>query len=511
MNRKKTILILWSLLVAFFHVSCMKGQAPKRPNIIFIMTDDHSYQTLSAYDDRFIQTPNLDRIAKEGVLFMNSFVANSICAPSRATILTGKYSHKNGQLDNRTRFDSSQVTFPKLLRDSGYETAIVGKWHLRSEPTGFDHWEVLIGQGDYYNSDFIKNGEHKSSEGYVTDVITDKSINWLKNRNKEKPFSLLVHHKATHRIWMPDTALFDLFKGVDFELPGNFFDNYEGREAAAAHIMGIDKDMDLVYDLKMLDEGELQTKYRKSYERIIAQLSPVQRKAWDNYYQPILDEFKNADLKGKALALWKYQRYMQDYLQCVQSVDNNVGRLLDYLDESGLAENTIVVYTSDQGFYMGEHGWFDKRFMYEESLRTPLLMRFPDEYGIRGSKIALMVQNIDYAPTLLDYAGIEIPEEMQGLSMKPILEGESIQWRDAIYYHYYEFPNEHGVKMHYGIRTDRYKLIHFYEDIDVWELYDLENDPSEMKNIYSDSDYIDIIKMLKIKLNDLEKNIGVDI
>ncbi len=504
MNNRKISQIFGLMALGLFQWSCAKD---KRPNIIFIMTDDHAYQTLSAYDDRFIDTPNLDRIAEAGVIFKNSFVANSICAPSRATILTGKYSHRNGQLDNRTRFDSSQVTFPKLLGGAGYETAIVGKWHLRSEPTGFDHWEVLIGQGDYYNSDFINNGKREKSDGYVTDVITDKSIRWLEQRDKSKPFSLLVHHKATHRIWMPDTALFEEFKGVDFEVPANFFDKYEGRSAAAAHIMGIDKDMDLVYDLKMLDEGELQTRYRKYYEEIIAKLNPEQRKAWDAYYQPILKTFKKSALKGKDLALWKYQRYMQDYLQCVRSVDNNVGRLLDYLDESGLGENTIVVYTSDQGFYMGEHGWFDKRFMYEESLRTPLLMQFPKKYDIHG-EVDEMVQNIDYSPTLLDYAGVRIPNQIQGRSMKPLLERKDIQWRDAIYYHYYEFPNEHGVKKHYGIRTARYKLIHFYEDIDVWELYDLEHDPNEMKNIFIETESGDIINNLKQKLRAIQKEIG---
>ncbi len=500
--KQTRIIILF--LMAFIQMSCAKDE---RPNIIFIMTDDHSYQTLSAYDNRFIDTPNLDRIANEGVIFRNSFVTNSICAPSRATMLTGKYSHMNGQLDNRTRFDSSQVTFPKLLRNAGYETAIVGKWHLRSEPTGFDHWEVLIGQGDYYNSDFIINGNREKSDGYVTDVITDKSINWLKQREGQEPFSLLIHHKATHRIWMPDTALFNEFKNVEFEVPDNFFDDYEGRLAASEHVMGIDKDMDLVYDLKMLDDGELQTQYRKYYERIISKLNPEQRNAWDQYYNPILEKFKNDDLKGMELALWKYQRYMKDYLQCVRSVDNNVGRLLDYLDKSGLSENTIVVYTSDQGFYMGEHGWFDKRFMYEESLRTPLLMRFPNKYRISGA-VDEMVQNIDYGPTLLDYAGVDIPSEMQGHSMRPLMEEKDILWRDAIYYHYYEFPNEHGVKKHYGIRTDRYKLIHFYDGIDVWELYDLKHDPREMQNLYHDSGYIEVMKMLKSKLVDLQIEVG---
>lgn len=490
-------------------VSCegeKKPTEPAQPNIIFIMTDDHSYQTLSAYDDRFIQTPNLDRIAQEGILFTNSFVSNSICAPSRAVMLTGKHSHLNGQIDNFTRFDSTQATFPKYLQKAGYQTALIGKWHLKSQPTGFDHWEVLIGQGNYYNTDFIENGSRKRSEGYVTDVITDKGIQWLEQRDKDKPFSLLLHHKATHRIWMPDTTLLNEFAGMEFEVPGNYFDNYEGRVAAAAHVMGIDHDMDLVYDLKMLEEeGTVPSQYRNAYKNMYGRMNEAQKAAWDKYYDPIIKAFKADGLSGKDLALWKYQRYMQDYLKCVRSVDNNVGRLLDYLDKNGLAENTLVVYTSDQGFYMGEHGWFDKRFMYEQSLRTPLLMRFPKGIKNPGKKENALVQNIDYAPTFLDLAGLEIPADMQGQSLKPLLQDEKVDWRTAIYYHYLEFPNEHGVKKHYGIRTDRYKLIHFYEDIDVWELYDLQNDPEEMHNIYGQPGLEQLTKDLEMQLINLQK------
>lgn len=485
---------------------------PSSPNIIFIMTDDHGYQAMSAYDDRYIQTPNLDRIAQEGVLFRNSFVSNSICAPSRAVLLTGKHSHLNGQIDNRVRFDSSQATFPKYLQAAGYQTGLIGKWHLKSQPTGFNHWEVLIGQGNYYNSDFIENGERKRSHGYVTDVITDKSINWLEERDKEKPFCLLVHHKATHRIWMPDTALLNDFAGVEFPVPDNFFDAYEGREAATHHVMGIYKDMDLVYDLKMKDpEGKLKTKYRRAYENnMYSRMDDEQRAAWDAYYDPIIEEFMASGLEGKELALWKYQRYMQDYLKCVRSVDNNVGRLLDYLDESGLAENTLIVYTSDQGFYLGEHGWFDKRYMYEESFRTPLAMRFPANMEIKGTSEAL-VQNIDYAPTFMDLAGLEVPEDMQGQSIIPLLKGEADgAWRTALYYHYYEYPNEHGVKKHFGVRTDRYKLIHFYEDIDTWELYDLQNDPNEMQNLYGLPEYEAVTTDLKNQLDVLQAEYEVD-
>ena len=476
----------------------------KKPNILYIMTDDHSYQTFSAYDDRFIQTPNLDRIAKEGVLFKNSFVTNSICAPSRAVMLTGKFNHLNGQLDNSIRFDSSQATFPKHLQKAGYETALVGKWHLKSQPTGFDHYEVLVGQGNYYNTDFIENGTRKRSDGYVTNVITDKSLDWLDNRNKEKPFCLLLHHKATHRIWFPDTSLFKEFEGVDFEVPSTFFDEYEGRVAAKEQAMSIDKDMDLVWDNKMMDkEGEIQTRLRKYYvNRMYSRLNPEQKAVIDAYYDPIIKKFKADKLTGKELALWKYQRYMQDYLRCVRSVDNNVGRVLDYLDENGLADNTLVVYTSDQGFYMGEHGWFDKRFMYEQSLRTPLVMRFPK--GMNASKkVDELVQNIDYAPTFMELAGLDIPAEMQGKSLVPLVKGTNTDWRDAIYYHYYEYPGPHSVKRHYGIRTDRYKLIHFYKDIDTWELFDLQTDPEEMDNLYGQTEYAELIAGLKGRLGEL--------
>lgn len=501
----KLIAILLSIHLLF---SCSnqdrEGTIESRPNIIFIMTDDHSYQTLSAYDDRFINTPNLDRIANDGVLFANSFVTNSICGPSRATMITGKFSHKNGFPDNRSTFDGSQPTLPKYLQKAGYETAIVGKWHLKSVPTGFDHSEVLIGQGNYYNPVFIENGDTTRSEGYVTDIITDKSLDWLNQRDTKKPFCLLLHHKATHRVWKPDTSLFNTFQDVTFEIPNTYFDDYEGRTAAAEQKLSIIEDMDLVYDLKMLDkEGEIKTKYRRNFQNMYNRFTEEQKKAWDKYYDPIIAEFKEANLSGKELAKWKYQRYMEDYLKCVKSVDNNVGRVLDYLEEKGLSDNTLVVYTSDQGFYMGEHGWFDKRFMYEESMRTPLLMRFPKNIKAAG-KIDELVQNIDYAPTILDLAGVKIPSDMQGESLVPLVTGKKEDIREALYYHYYEYPNEHMVKRHYGIRTDRYKLIHFYNDIDDWELFDLQKDPGEMNDLYGKEGYEKITANLKEKLEKLQ-------
>lgn len=488
-------------------MAAAKPALPKQPNIVFIMTDDHSYQTLSAYDRRFIQTPGLDRLAGEGVLFTNSFVANSICGPSRACMLTGKHSHANGFRDNHDQFDGSQQTFPKLLQQAGYQTAIIGKWHLKSEPTGFNYWNILPDQGNYYNPDFIDKNGKKRFEGYVTNLITDFSIDWMKQRDATKPFCLLVHHKAVHRIWMPETKYLKLFKDQKFPIPSNFYDDYFGRTAAGRQEMSIIKDMDLVYDLKMLDkEGTIQTHYRNAYKKgEYARMTDAQRKAWDEVYDPIIRHFLEAKLEGKALAEWKYNRYMQDYLASVRSLDDNVGRLLDYLDESGLTENTVVVYTSDQGFYMGEHGWFDKRFMYEESFRTPLLMRLPKAYHAHG-KVSQLVQNIDYAPTFLELAGVSVPEDIQGQSLLPLLKGEKpAGWRKSLYYHFYEFPGEHAVRRHCGIRTDRYKLIHFYNEIDTWELFDLKKDPSEMTNLIDNPKYKPLIDDLKTQLKQLQE------
>ena len=375
-------------------------EPPRRPmNILYIMTDDHTSQMMSCYDGRYASTPNLDRIAEEGVRFTNSFVANSLSGPSRACMLTGKHSHKNGFYDNTTCvFDGSQQTFPKLLRKAGYETAIVGKWHLESLPTGFDHWEILPGQGDYYNPDFIRQtGDTVRCEGYITNIITDKSIEWLEHgRDPEKPFCLVVHHKAQHRNWMADTCDLALFEDRTFPVPETFYDDYEGRPAAAAQEMSIasNHDMDPIYDLKMRQPGR-KSRLSDAYEAMIGRMNPEQRAAWDRFYEPIAADFYARNPQGRELAEWKFTRYMRDYLKTLKSLDDNVGRLLDYLEESGLAGNTLVVYTSDQGFYMGEHGWFDKRFMYEESLRTPLVMRMPG--GAKG-QIAEMVQNIDYAP-----------------------------------------------------------------------------------------------------------------
>ena len=485
------------------------SEKPQKPmNILFIMSDDHSYQTISAYDTSFIRTPNIDRIANEGVRFNNSFVANSISAPSRACLLTGKHSHANGFTDNSCTFDGSQQTFPKLIQEN-YETAIIGKWHLNSDPTGFNHWDILIGQGEYYNPTFIRNGEKIQREGYATNITTDIALEWLENeRNQEKPFCLLLHHKAPHRTWMPDTCDFNLFKDSNFPLPETFYDDYEGRLAAKENKMSISNDMDLVYDLKLADKDSL-IHGRPDLEGwgrwMYNNLNPEQKKAWDAHYDVVIEKFKKANLDGKELDEWKYQQYMRDYLRVITSIDRNVGRVLDYLENEGLLENTLVIYTSDQGFYMGEHGWFDKRWMYEESFRTPLLVRYPG--GIKG-EINEMVQNIDYAPTFLELAGVEIPDDIHGQSFLPLLKGEKYESnRDGIYYHYYEFPDEHHVKPHLGIRTETHKLIHFYED-DVWELYDMRYDQKEINNIYGREGTEEITIELKEKLERLKEKYG---
>lgn len=484
-----------------------KQQMENKPlNIVYIMTDDHTAQMMSCYDTRYMETPNLDRITADGVRFTNSFVANSLSGPSRACILTGKHSCQNKFYDNTTCvFDTAQQTFPKLLQKAGYQTALFGKLHLESLPVGFDYWEILPGQGDYYNPDFITmNNDTVQKHGYVTNIITDDAIDWMENkRDKNKPFCLMIHHKAIHRNWMADTCNLKLYEDKTFPLPDNFFDDYKGRPAAAAQEMSIVNDMDMIYDLKML-RPDKKTRLKSLYEQFIGRMDEAQRAVWDAFYGPIIDDFYKQNLQGKDLANWKFQRYMRDYMKTVKSLDDNVGRVLDYLEENGLLDNTLVVYTSDQGFYMGEHGWFDKRFMYEESMHTPLIMRLPKGFDRRGD-ITEMVQNIDYAPTFLELAGVEVPEDIQGVSLFPLLKGEHPKdWRKSLYYHFYEYPAEHMVKRHYGVRTDRYKLIHFYNDIDEWELFDLKNDPSEMNNLIDNPDYADVLDSMKIELNKLQ-------
>jgi len=469
---------------------------PKRPNIIFIMADDHDSNAMSCYGSKINKTPNLDRIANEGMRFDNCFCTNSICAPSRAVILTGKYSHLNGVIDNMVEVDGSQQTFPKLLQTAGYETAMVGKWHLKSMPTGFDYWNILPGHGNYHDPTFIEMGRTKKHTGYVTDLITDFTLDWLRNRTSDKPFCLMYHHKAPHRNWQPDDKHAKMYENVEIPYPLTFNDdygNYKTRSDAARQ-----QEMTIAHHLSPKD---LKVPPPENWSR--------SREEWDSLgYKGEPWSPPGKDLKGQALKRWKFQRYIKDYLRCVASIDDNVGRLLDWLEDTGLAANTIVIYTSDQGFYLGDHGWFDKRFMYEQSLRMPFIVRFPGAIKA-GSVNTDITLNLDFAPTFLDWAGAHRPPDMQGKSLKPLMQGKTpSDWRTSMYYPYYEYPGWHAVKRHYGVRTQRYKLIHFYYDIDAWELYDLQNDPYELKNIYNDPAYSGIVKQLKTELKHLRKKYG---
>jgi arylsulfatase A-like enzyme len=487
-----------------------------QPNIIFIMSDDHAYQAIGAYGSVLNETPNIDRLANEGMRFDRAFVTNSICSPSRAVILTGKHSHINGVRNNVNVFDNQQQTFPKILQQSGYQTAMIGKWHLKSEPTGFDFWRVLPGQGFYYQPEFRTPDGTVTLQGYVTDLITDMAIEWLgEGRDADKPFMLMYQHKAPHREWLPAQHRLNDFKETSLPEPETLWDDYAGRGTAAAVAemrisdhMGFTNDGKIEPELaKSLGYEDFLAWYEEAYVRSQARLTEEEKANWDAVYGPINEYFKEAKLQGDELTRWKFQRYMQDYLASINSVDENIGRLLSYLDETGLAENTIVVYTSDQGFYLGEHGWFDKRFMYEESFRTPLIVRWPGVVDA-GSVSDELVQNLDFAQTFLDIAGVEAPDDMQGTSLVSALHGKPVEGRDALYYHYYEYPGIHAVKRHYGVRTDRYKLMHFYYDIDEWELYDLEADPQEMQNVYGQEAYADVQQKLHQRLKELQVQYG---
>ena len=479
--------------------SAISASGKQPPNILFIFTDDHALQAISAYDFRgrgLNQTPNIDRLADQGAIFNANYCANSICAPSRASVLTGKHSHLNG-VTMWQRFDGSQFTFPKALHAADYATALYGKWHLGSDPTGFDDWAVYPGQGSYYNPDYITPQGNKRLNGYSVDLTTDLSLDFLrKQKDSGKPFLLMCQFKAPHRTWMPGPDELGLYGDTTFKEPANLFDDYKERAGPAAkHMMGIGKDMRMDYDLKF------------PVDRISERnrMNPDQFAKLKALYQPENDAFSKRKPKGDDLVRWKYQRYLRDYLRCVAAVDRNVGRLLAYLDDNGLTENTIVVYSSDQGFFLGEHGWFDKRWMYEESFRMPLIVRWP---GVTkpGTRIGKLTQNIDFAPTLLEAAGQPVPAEIQGQSLVPLLKGENPKWRDALYYHYYDGPGEHGVAKHFGIRTERYKLIRYYAKADdTWELFDLEKDPNEMKSVYGHPFYAKVQSQLMKRLAELKE------
>jgi arylsulfatase A-like enzyme len=497
-------LCLTLALIAF------EAAASSRPNIVFIFSDDHAVNAIGAYGSRINQTPNIDRIAREGTILLNNMCGNSICGPSRATILTGLHSHANGFMKNGDEFNGAQRTFPKLLQQGGYETAVIGKWHLKSEPTGFDYWDVLPGQGSYYNPAFKSAEGRRQIFGYNTDIVTDLSIRWMQEeRDSEKPFLLMCQFKAPHRNWMPNIKHLNQYDGEQIPEPATLLDNFEGRTSSIRkNSMMIGRHMRLMGDLQ-LDHPNPNNQYdvdsRKKYT--YSRLSPEQRRQWDEAFAPENAAFYEANLEGDDLVRWKYQRYIKNYLRCITSVDENVGRILDYLDWAGLAENTIVIYSSDQGFYLGEHGFFDKRWMYEESVRMPFIARWPGVIPA-GGKVSEITQNIDFAPTFLEIAGLTPPDDMHGRSALSLLRGESVpDWRDSIYYHYYE-EGGHGVARHEGVRTDRYKLIHFY-DVDEWEFYDLEQDPNEMLSRYGDPEYAARVERLREELSSLKSGYAV--
>lgn len=465
-------------------------RAQERPNIVFFFSDDLTTQAISAYQYGLDlpPTPNMDRLAREGMLFENSFCGNSICTPSRATVVTGLHSHKNGIVNLSGALDPQRPTWPKALNKGGYTTAIFGKWHMKTKPTGFDEWAVLSGQGSYYNPDFFfSNGESRRIEGHSTDVVTDLALDWLDRRDTSKPFALMVQHKAPHRNWKPSLRELELYRDIEFPEPASLFDDYEGRVSAANHKMGIDGHMRMASDL-MLFETEKD-------RNVIGRFTPEQRKAYLAAFEEENAAFLANPPTGKDLVRWKYQRYMKNYLRCVAGVDRNVGRVLDQLDKAGLSDNTIVVYCADQGFYLGEHGWFDKRWAYEESLKMPLIVRWPGKVK-PGSRCEAMVQNIDYAPTLLQAAGLSTDWDVHGVSLLPLLTGGGATprgWRDTIYYRYID--GGHGVAQHSAIRTDDFKLLYFdsprneAEKESRWELFDLKNDPQEMHNLATDPAY----------------------
>ena len=467
-----------------------------RPNILLIFSDDLTNQAISAYGEsrHLLETPHMDRLAREGMRFDRCLVTNSICGPSRATVLTGKYSHLNGFYNNSNcRFDGSQPTFPQMLQAAGYSTAIIGKWHLVSDPTGFDHWHILPGQGLYYNPPMIRNGEQVEHSGYVTDIVTDLSIEWLRQRDRSKPFLLMSQHKAPHREWAPALRHLGWDKDRQYPEPETLFDDFEGRSLAVRdHDMGLDRTF-----------TDLDAKLRPA-----PNMTPQQLEPWNAYYEPRNEAFRQAQLNGRELVRWRYNRYMHDYLGCVKAIDENIGRLLEFLDEEGLSDNTVVVCSSDQGFYLGEHGWFDKRWIFEESLRTPLLIRWP---GVTpsGSVNKNIVSLLDFAETFLEIAGVPIPAEMQGCSLVPLCRGETpADWRTSLYYRYYEFPVPHRVRPHYGVVTDRFKLVHYHKpDVDDWELLDRQQDPWEVKNFYHDPSYAQTVRELHAELDRLRAEV----
>lgn len=556
-------------LLSFAALSCIAATAQaqqkaaaatQRPNIVYIMCDDHAFQCISAYGSpisKLAPTPNIDRIAERGMRFDRAFVENSLSTPSRACLMTGLYSNQNGQRQLGEGIDTTRTFFTEQLQQAGYQTAVVGKWHMGCDPKGFDYYHIYNDQGQYYNPQYRgtdTDGKYIVEEGYSTDLTTDHALSFIEHRDASKPFCLLLHHKAPHRNWLANTKYFGMYDNVTFPMPETFYDDYETRGSAVrTQKMSVTKDMRWEQDFKVPEM--LDTANADSWDSYLSlmnevnRMNPEQRIAWGKYYFPRNRRLLEARLTGKELDEWKYQNYIRDYMSVIKSVDESVGRVLDYLDSHGLTDNTIIVYTSDQGFYMGEHGWFDKRFMYEESLRTPLLIAYPGHIQ-PGTVCNKLVQNIDYAPTFLDLAGISKPKELPGRSLTPLFKaGDKVKgWRNSIYYHYYDYPTYHMVRKHDGVRTDRYKLIHFYgaggldavkenkyqrqpgtrehgcmtylislgyfepkdSAVNYNELYDLQADPHELNNLYGKPGYEKITKQLQKQLTDYRKSIGVD-
>ncbi len=556
-------------LLSFAALSCIAATAQaqqkaaaatQRPNIVYIMCDDHAFQCISAYGSpisKLAPTPNIDRIAERGMRFDRAFVENSLSTPSRACLMTGLYSNQNGQRQLGEGIDTTRTFFTEQLQQAGYQTAVVGKWHMGCDPKGFDYYHIYNDQGQYYNPQYRgtdTDGKYIVEEGYSTDLTTDHALSFIEHRDTNKPFCLLLHHKAPHRNWLANTKYFGLYDNVNFPMPETFYDDYETRGSAVrTQKMSVTKDMRWEQDFKVPEM--LDTANADSWDSYLSlmnevnRMNPEQRIAWGKYYFPRNRRLLEARLTGKELDEWKYQNYIRDYMSVIKSVDESVGRVLDYLDSHGLTDNTIIVYTSDQGFYMGEHGWFDKRFMYEESLRTPLLIAYPGHIQ-PGTVCNKLVQNIDYAPTFLDLAGVSKPKELPGRSLTPLFKaGDKVKgWRNSIYYHYYDYPTYHMVRKHDGVRTDRYKLIHFYGEggldavkenkyqrqpgtrehgcmtyltslgyfepkdsaVNYNELYDLQADPHELNNLYGKPGYEKITKQLQKQLTDYRKSIGVD-
>ena len=558
MNSKSIISLAALSCVTAAYAQQQKAQ--QHPNIVYIMCDDHAYQCISAYGSalsKLAPTPNIDRLAERGMRFDRAFVENSLSTPSRACLMTGQYSHQNGQRQLGEGIDTTRTFFTELLQEAGYQTAVVGKWHMGCDPKGFDYYHVYNDQGQYWNPQYRgtdTNNEFVVEEGYSTDLTTDHALDFIEHRDPSKPFCLLLHHKAPHRNWQANLKYLGMYDDVEFPMPENFYDDYATRGSAArTQKMSVTRDMRWEQDFKVPEMLDLNNPdSQDSYNALMGEINrmtPEQRSAWGRYYFPRNRRLLEAQLKGKDLDNWKYQVYIRDYMSVIASVDESVGRVLDYLDKNGLTDNTMIVYTSDQGFYMGEHGWFDKRFMYEESLRTPLIVSYPG-HTKPGSVCNRLVQNIDYAPTFLALAGVQQPKDMPGRSLVPVLtNGDNVKnWRQSIYYHYYDYPTYHMVRKHDGVRTDRYKLIHFYgkggldavpenkyqnvpgtreyatlkglesigyfepkdEAVDYCELYDLQADPHEQNNIFGKPGTEKIAKQLQRELNKYRKTLAVD-